>query len=444
MIAGMQTAPYGSWTSPITAADLASTAHPVTGGRFVGGQVWWTELRPSEDGRQAVRRLGPDGQPEDVLPAPWNARNRVQEYGGNSWVAAEDGTLVFCEFSDQRLYRLDPGASEPVPISPAPAEPAGLRYADPQLYRDGSEVWCLRESHDADGTITRDLCAVPLDGSAAEDPAAVRSLVGGSDFLAHARLSPNGDRLAWIAWDHPQMPWDGTELRVAELAEDGSFGPARTVAGSSTESVMQPEWLDNDSLCAISDRTGWWNLYRIEVAGERARPAPAVRAGGRLRLADVAARHPLVCRAAGRPAAGRADVRQFHAGHPRSGDRHADRCRAGQPQQHAARRRGRRQGAAELHRLAERGRHPDAGPGHRRADRHPAERGLRCHRRSTCRRRSCGPSPAPAAGTCTAWSTRHAIRISKHRTGNCRRSSRSRTVDRPRTSRRPSTWPSPT
>jgi dipeptidyl aminopeptidase/acylaminoacyl peptidase len=266
MIADMQTAPYGSWSSPITAADMASATHPVVGGRFVGDQIWWTELRPSEEGRQAVRRLGPNGQPEDVLPAPWNSRTRVQEYGGHSWVGAADGTLVFTEFSDQRLYRLDPGASEPVPISPVPDEPAALRYADPQLHRDGSEVWCLRESHAADGTITRDLCAMPLDGSAADQPGKVRSLVGGSDFLAHARLSPDGDRLAWIAWNHPQMPWDGTELRVAELAEDGGFGPSRTLIGSATESVMQPEWLDNDNLCAVSDRTGWWNLYRVEAA----------------------------------------------------------------------------------------------------------------------------------------------------------------------------------
>jgi len=157
-----------------------------------------------------------------------------------------------------------------VPISPEPADPSGLRYADPQLH--GGEVWCLRESHAADGTITRDLCAVPLDGSAVDKPEAIRSLVGGSNFLAHARLSPNGDRLAWIAWNHPQMPWDGTELRVAELADDGSFGPARTLIGSATESVMQPEWLDNDNLCAISDRTGWWNLYRIELIGDQAVP----------------------------------------------------------------------------------------------------------------------------------------------------------------------------
>jgi acetyl esterase/lipase len=262
----MQTAPYGSWTSPISAADLAGSGHPVGGGRFVGDELWWTELRSSEGGRQAVRRLDGDGQPVDVLPAPWNARTRVHEYGGMCWTATEDGMLFFTEFGDQRLYRLEPGATEPTPISPAADAPLSLRYADPQLSADGSELWCIRESHDADGRITRDLCAVPVDGSAAEDPTAIRSIVGGSDFLAHPRLSPDGRRLAWIAWNHPQMPWDGTELRVAELDGSGRCGPWRSILGSSTESVLQPEWADNESLFVISDRTGWWNLYRLPVS----------------------------------------------------------------------------------------------------------------------------------------------------------------------------------
>ncbi|MEO9238461.1 MAG: S9 family peptidase, partial [Jatrophihabitantaceae bacterium] len=267
----MQTAPYGTWTSPITAADLVSSGHPAGNGRFAcGDQLWWTELRPSEGGRQSVRRLGEDGQPEDVIAAPWNARTRVHEYGGASWLPLADGTLVFCEFSDQRLDRLDPGAAEPVPITPAVAAPESLRYADPQLSPDGTTIWCIRESHSAHGTIVRDLCSVPLAGDAAEDPAAVRSIVGGSTFLANARLSPDGQRLAWIAWNHPQMPWDGTELRLAERAADGSFGPARTVAGSTTESIMQPEWLDNQSLYLISDRIGWWNLYEVKVDGNAA------------------------------------------------------------------------------------------------------------------------------------------------------------------------------
>ncbi|HST47562.1 S9 family peptidase [Jatrophihabitans sp.] len=269
----MQTAPYGSWSSPISASDLVASAHPVSGGRYVGDQVWWTEQRPAEAGRQSVRRFGADGQPEDVLPPPWNARTRVHEYGGASWTATPDGSLLFTEFTDQRLYRLVPGTGEPEPLTPAGPVPAGLRYAEPQLSADGTEVWCIRESHQPDGSIRRDVCAVPLDGSAADDPSRVRSVVSGSHFLTNARVSPDGSKLAWIAWEHPQMPWDGTELRVAELTPDGTCGPWRTLIGSTTESVLQPEWADNDSLFAISDRSGWWNLYRVPLTGD-ADPQP--------------------------------------------------------------------------------------------------------------------------------------------------------------------------
>ena len=263
----MQTAPYGSWTSPISAADLAGTQHPVSDGRYVGGQLWWTELRPSEGGRQSVRRFDASGEPEDVLPPPWNARTRVHEYGGSSWTATADGSLLFAEFGDQRLYRLAAGSTEPEPLTPAGSAPVALRYAEPQVSADGTEVWCIRESHQPDGAITRDVCAVPLDGSAAEDPSRIRSVVAGSHFLTHARVSPDGTKLAWIAWEHPQMPWDGTELRVAELTSEGVSGPWRTLIGSTTESVLQPEWADNDSLFVISDSSGWWNLYRVPVDG---------------------------------------------------------------------------------------------------------------------------------------------------------------------------------
>lgn len=256
----MTVAPYGSWTSPITAADLAASGHPVGGGAFVGDELWWTEARADEGARQAVRRLGPAGAVEDVLPAPWNARTRVHEYGGASWVGRADGTLVFAEFTDQRLYVLTPGAGAPAPLTPE----GRFRYADLILVSD--EIWCVRESHAEDGTITRDICAVALDGSAADDATVIRSVVGGSDFLAYPRLSPDGRRLAWVAWNHPQMPWDGTELRVADLV-DGVSGTVRTLIGSAEESVLQPEWADDGSLFAISDRTGWWNLYQVGLDG---------------------------------------------------------------------------------------------------------------------------------------------------------------------------------
>jgi dienelactone hydrolase len=258
------TARYGDWVSPIAAADVAANDHPVDGGRFVGDEIWWSELRPPEGGRYAVRRRGPDGEPEDVLPPPWNARTRVHEYGGGAWTAAEDGTLVFAEYGDQRLYRLRAGEA-PSPLTPEPQVPAGDRYGELQIHRD--EVWCVRERHAGDGTITRDVAAIPLDGSAAGDERGIRSIVSGSHFLAHPRISPDGRKLAWIAWEHPQMPWDGTELRVGPIGETGAVGTWTTLLGSATESVLQPEWAGPDELYVISDRSGYWNLYRIAAAG---------------------------------------------------------------------------------------------------------------------------------------------------------------------------------
>lgn len=252
-------APYGSWHSPISARDLAESGHPISGAAWVGDDIWWLEARPGEAGRYAVR-TNRDGEPADILPAPWNARTRVHEYGGGAWSVTADRTLVFAEFSDQRLYRLDAGSDAPTPLTP---EGAGFRFAE--LSIRGEEVIAVRETHDGD-TVTRDIVAVPLDGSAVDDASAIRSIVSGSHFLAYPRFSPDGTTLAWIAWEHPQMPWDGTELRVAEL-NDGTVDAWRTLAGSVTESVLQPEWNDNASLTAISDRSGWWNLVDVALDG---------------------------------------------------------------------------------------------------------------------------------------------------------------------------------
>jgi dipeptidyl aminopeptidase/acylaminoacyl peptidase len=257
-------APYGSWESPISAASLADSGHPVGGGEFVGDDIWWLELRPAEGGRYAVRRMV-DGEPQDVLAAPWNARTRVHEYGGGAWTVTGDGVLVFANFADQRLYRLEPGA-EPTPLTPEPPTPTAWRYAGLAELRPG-EIWCVRELHDADGAVSHDIAVVPADGSAADDESKVRSVVSGSHFLAAPRLSPSGDKLAWIAWEHPQMPWDGTELRIADLDASGLGGPYRTLLGSTTESVLQPEWIDDETLYALADGSGYWNLYRVGVDG---------------------------------------------------------------------------------------------------------------------------------------------------------------------------------
>ncbi len=262
---------YGEWISPISAQALTANVRRLSSPTVVGDEIWWSEDRPAEGGRLTVMARRGDGALVELLPAPWNARSRVHEYGGRAYLPVpgpDSPGLVFVHFPDQRLYRLDPGAQAPVPLTPAPTEDTAPRYAD--LVLTGSEVLCVRERHHRDG-LDRHVVAVPLDGSAADDPAAVREVVGGSHFLANPRLSPDGRRLAWLAWDHPRMPWDGTELRVGTLSA-GRVESWTTVLGGETESVFQPEWDGDEHLVAVSDRTGWWNLHRVGVAGEEPTP----------------------------------------------------------------------------------------------------------------------------------------------------------------------------
>ena len=273
---GNQAVPFGEWPSPITAADVAGGTVRLAFPAVRGSHVWWQEVRPDEDGRTAVVHQDPGGA-RRALPAPWNARTRVHEYGGMSYLPVpQPGTagarwaIVFANFADQRLYLASQAdTAAPVPLTPEPPAPAALRYADFVLSPGQDEVWCVCERHD-DGKVTRAIVAVPLDGSAAGDPAAVRELVTGADFFAFPAPSPDGRRLAWISWNHPQMPWDGTELRIAMIS-GGRPGSGEVVMGGSRESVLAPQWRDNDSLYAVSDRAGWWNLYQLGIDGEPAR-----------------------------------------------------------------------------------------------------------------------------------------------------------------------------
>jgi dipeptidyl aminopeptidase/acylaminoacyl peptidase len=269
------------------AAGRIRLSYPIV----LGDETWWQESLPAEGGRTTVMHARGDGEPRPLLPAPWNARTRVHEYGGLSYLpvpaavpglagtgAAAGHAMVFANFADQRLYLAAGGSGRdaPAPLTPDPARlppdlaghpaAAALRYADPVLSADGREVWCVQEQH-ADGAVTRAIVAVPLDGSAAGDPAAVRVLVTGSDFYAFPTPSPDGGWLAWISWNHPNMPWDGTELRVAPV-RDGVPGDGRLIKGSNRESVLAPVWRDNASLYVASDRTGWWNIYQVGLAGE--------------------------------------------------------------------------------------------------------------------------------------------------------------------------------
>ncbi|MEV0114994.1 prolyl oligopeptidase family serine peptidase [Streptomyces sp. NPDC050844] len=276
-----QTQAYGSWPSPIDAALAAAHDGSPAQVGFVGAEAWWTEPRPAEGGRRALVRRSPDGVEESVLPAPWNVRSRVMEYGGQAWAGAEGAAgplVVFANFSDQRLYAYEPErpGDVPRPLTPVSDVGGGLRYVDPCVHLDRGEVWCVMEEFtgEAPTDVRRAAVAVPLDGSAAQDRAALRELTDGRHrFITGPRLSPDGGRVAWIAWDHPRMPWDGTELLVADVRADGTFGAPRAVAGGPRESIAQVEWSVDGQLLYAGDQTGWWNLYRQDPAdGGRGTP----------------------------------------------------------------------------------------------------------------------------------------------------------------------------
>jgi dipeptidyl aminopeptidase/acylaminoacyl peptidase len=268
-------APYGTWTSPIAAADVASSGGGPSWLDMHGAEVWWAESRPEEGGRLALCRHQPGIGVSEVLTAPWNVRNRVHEYGGRPWAVIDTTAgprLTFTNWSDQRLYVTDPnGPGEPVAISPQPQRSHGWRYADLAAGPDGQTVWCVRETVTGDlpTDIRRDLVAVPLDSSAAEDDTAVRVLAATHHFMSGPKPSPDGRHATWLGWDHPAMPWDGTRLCVAEVGtgEHGGFGQHRVLAGGPTEAVCQVEWDGPDALLALTDPQGWWNLHRIGLDG---------------------------------------------------------------------------------------------------------------------------------------------------------------------------------
>ena len=264
--------PYGSWPSPISAAEVSAASPRLEGARFVGADadVWWGESVPEEAGRSAVRRRTASGAVEDVLPAPWSARSRVHEYGGGSWTADDDGVLFFVDKGDQRVWRRDPGA-EPRPLTP---DAGDVRYGGLTLQH--GRLLAVREDHTAGGTVpARDIVEIPLDGAAATDAARIASLVAASDFVAHPALSPDGTRLAWIAWDHPHMAWDRAELRTGRIA-DGEVVEWTTVAGGDS-SPLQPVWAGGDDLVFSDDPTGRWNLWRLRLPAD-APPEPVAQA----------------------------------------------------------------------------------------------------------------------------------------------------------------------
>jgi dipeptidyl aminopeptidase/acylaminoacyl peptidase len=251
---------YGAWPSPITADRAAAGSVGLRETRAIGDATTWLERRPQEQGRSVVVRSGAGAEPVDVTPPGVSVRTRVHEYGGGSY-AVDGTTTYFVNLEDQRLYRQEVGGA-PTAITPEPATPRGLRYADMNVSPDGRSIASVHERHQGEGMPVNELVVIAADGSA------MSTLASGRDFYAFPRWSPDGARIAFIAWDFPRMPWDGTELLVVDVASDGSAGPSRAVAGGERESIFQPAWGTDGSLTFVSDRTGWWNLYREGADGE--------------------------------------------------------------------------------------------------------------------------------------------------------------------------------
>src|SRR6266849_2385250 len=268
-------APYGSWKSPITSDLIVAQTTMLSDVRIDGDHVYWLEGRPQEQGRNVIVRAGPDGVATDITAPGFNARTRVHEYGGASWLVA-GGTCIFSNFADQRLYRWRAGQPEPEPLTPSPSIPSpasgggGWRYGDGVLDHRRRRWIGVREDHSGEGEPINAIVAIDLD-----DPGASSGhvLAGGHDFFCSARLSPDGNRMLWLAWDRPNMPWNGTALYLADIDAGGAPLGIRVIAGGVDESVFQPEWSpDGNKIVFVSDRTGWWNLYAYDIAAATTRP----------------------------------------------------------------------------------------------------------------------------------------------------------------------------
>jgi dipeptidyl aminopeptidase/acylaminoacyl peptidase len=260
-------APYGSWSSPITSDLIVAATIGLAEVALDGANVYWLESRPQEGGRSVLMRRTRAGELAEATPPgdkgedAFSVRTRVHEYGGGAYLVA-GGVVYFSNDRDQRLYRADPGAL-PVAITEEPREIRGLRYADAGIDRARGRIIAVREEHkNREEPPANTLVAIAPDGSSPQ-----RILAQGSDFYAAPRLSPDGATLAWLEWDHPNMPWDGTRLMLGRLAADGAIAERRMVAGGEAESILEPSWSPSGLLYFLSDKSGWWNLYRAEGAG---------------------------------------------------------------------------------------------------------------------------------------------------------------------------------
>src|SRR5215813_13607806 len=252
-------AQFGSWKSPLTAELIVSESVGLNQPAILGNETYSIEMRPSEGGRNAIVRHSPEAGAHDVIGAPFNSRTRVHEYGGGDYLV-HDGSVYFANFVDQRLY-VTAGTAAPRPLTPE----GRWRYSDAIFDNRRRRLISIREDHQvSDQPPINTIVSLALD-SVDPDPGVV--LTAGNDFYAAPRLAPDGSRLAWLTWNHPDMPWDGCELWLADVDADGGLRDARLVAGGTAESIFQPAWSPDGQLYFVSDRSGWWNICRVNKSG---------------------------------------------------------------------------------------------------------------------------------------------------------------------------------
>lgn len=252
-------ADYGNWPSPITPNSLVEGVRGIGSLQYDNGFVYWLESRPEEAGRQTIMRWHQESGVEEILPTPFNARSRVHEYGGTSYLV-HGNVIWFSQFDDQRLYRMTPG-DVPEPITVKSANKSAIRFAacTPDVSR--GRLICVREDHRAGGEPRNELVAVAMDGRDQEG----EILFAQSDFVSAPRLSSDGSSIAFVSWMHPNMPWDNTTLWSANFKRDGSLSDLAKHNANTQESVIDPQWADSGDLYALTDRSNWWSLNRVST-----------------------------------------------------------------------------------------------------------------------------------------------------------------------------------
>jgi dipeptidyl aminopeptidase/acylaminoacyl peptidase len=246
-------APYGSWKSPITSDLIVAGTITLSDVVVSGDNIYWIESRPAERGRRSIQHRSPDGAITEMTPPEFNVRTRVHEYGGSAYEVA-GGTIYFQNFADQLLYRHDPGTL------PRPVTTSGLFYGDFRYDRHRDRLVSIQEDHGiSDIEAVNTLVSLDPKGPNADGGA---TMVSGADFVASARISPDGSKMVWLEWSHPNMPWDAAELWIGDLDGEGAVRNGRRIAGGDGSSVFQPEWTPGGDLIFVDDKTGWWNFYR--------------------------------------------------------------------------------------------------------------------------------------------------------------------------------------